>query len=191
MIEPVAERKKVMSQQAAQIESRDRSPDNPVAPPAGNARRRRRQKGSAILEGALVFLPFMAIAFAIMDYSVGIFVQSILLHSVREGVRYAVTQQTGAGGQDASIMSVVKSNSFGFINNTNQNLVTITYYDPRTMTVANGVGSNAGGNICVISVTGYPWTWFAPIWRPTGAFSFSASSSDVMESPPNNILPSR
>ncbi|MBI4902313.1 MAG: pilus assembly protein [Acidobacteria bacterium] len=159
--------------------------------PAGAAWRRKGQKGSAILEGALVFLPFMAIAFAIMDYSMGIFVQSVLMHSVREGVRYAITQQTSAGGQDNSIRQVVKDNSFGFLNNSNNGLVTIRYYDPRTMTEANGVGSNAAGNICVVTVTGYPWTWFAPVWRPGNAFSFSVSSSDVMEAPPGNVLPSR
>lgn len=163
------------------------------ARPGGVAASRRhcRRRGSAILEGALVFLPFMAIAFAIMDYSVGIFVKAVLMNAVREGIRFAVTQQTGAGGQDAAIKAVVTSNSFGFLNNSNQNLIGITYYSSQTLAQANGVGSNAGGNICVISVTGFPWTWFAPIWRPSAAFSFSASSSDVMESPPGNVIPGR
>jgi Flp pilus assembly protein TadG len=49
--------------------------------------RSQRRSGSAALEAAFVFLPLIAILFALMDFSVAIFVKNVLLHSVREGVR--------------------------------------------------------------------------------------------------------
>jgi Flp pilus assembly protein TadG len=165
----------------------------PVKRPLGQEglAKRARQKGSAILEAALVFLPMMALAFAIMDYSIGIFVQGVLFHAVRSGVRFAITQQTGAGGQDAAIIQTVQTNAFGFLNGGNQSLISITYYNPKTLTVVNGANSNASGNICTVTVNGFPWNWIAPVWRSSAAFTFSASSADVMESPPGGILPAR
>src|SRR5580698_11578084 len=86
------------------------SPDRRVS------RRYRTQGGSAILEGALVLLPMMALFFAMMDYPLGIFIQNSLREAVREGVRFAITQQTGAGGQDAAIKAQAESYSMGFLN---------------------------------------------------------------------------
>ena len=41
----------------------------------------------------------------------GIFIQNVLHNAVREGVRFAITQQTGGSGQDAAIKSVVQTAS--------------------------------------------------------------------------------
>src|ERR1700675_5071905 len=80
--------------------------------------RRKSQRGSAVLEGALIILPLLALGFALLDYPLAIFIQNTLRNAVREGVRYAITQQTGGSGQDAAISSVVKNNSMGFVNAT-------------------------------------------------------------------------
>jgi Flp pilus assembly protein TadG len=153
--------------------------------------RGRRRTGSAALEGAFVFLPLIAILFALMDFSVAIFVKNVLLHAVREGTRYAVTQQTGATGQDAAIKAVVQTNAMGFLNGAaGLAYISVTYYNANTGLVAVGANSNSGGNICVVSVTAFPWSYFAPVWR-SAAMSFSATSSDAMEAPPNGVLPSR
>ncbi len=142
-------------------------------------------------KAAFVFLPLIAILFALMDFSVAIFVKNVLLHAVREGTRYAVTQQTGATGQDAAIKAVVQTNAMGFLNGaTGLAYISVTYYNANTGLVAVGANSNSGGNICVVSVTAFPWSYFAPVWR-SAAMSFSATSSDAMEAPPNGVLPSR
>ena len=134
----------------------------------------------------------MALTFAIMDYGVAIFVQNALYNAVREGVRYAITQQTVTGHQDADIMAVVQRNSMGFLSGAaGLAYISINYYDPRTLSPVTGLGSNAGGNICVVSVSNYPITWFAPVWRAAGQFAMSAASSDVMESPPGGTIPAR
>jgi Flp pilus assembly protein TadG len=156
--------------------------------------RARTQRGSAMLEGALVMLPLLAIGFALLDFPLGIFIQNTLRNAVREGVRFAVTQQTGGSGQDAAITTVVKNNSMGFLNATDiaagTSSITIAYYDKSTLNASAGVGSNGSGNICVVTAT-IQRSWMAPLWRSAGLLSFSAASADVMEAPPNGVLPGR
>lgn len=153
--------------------------------------RRKRTAGSAALEAAFVFLPLIAVLFALMDFSVAIFIKNVLYHAVREGVRFGVTQQTGVNGQDAAIKSVVQTNAMGFLNGAlGLSYIGINYYDGRTGALVSGTSSNAAGNICVVSVTSFPWTYFAPLWR-TSQGLFSATSSDAMEAPPNGVLPPR
>ncbi|MEO8025120.1 MAG: TadE/TadG family type IV pilus assembly protein [Bryobacteraceae bacterium] len=156
-------------------------------------RRARGQRGSAALEGALVILPLMAMLFALMDFSIAIFVQNVLHNAVREGVRFAITQQTGAGGQDNAIKAVVQSNAFGFLTDPTKITVQYLHQDPSTGALATsaGVGSNSQGNICVVSVVNYPWRMMVPIFQSSSPYLYSASSSDVMEAPPNGILPPR
>jgi hypothetical protein len=167
---------------------------NPTGDPKGPPvcrNRAKRQKGSAILEGALVMLPLMAIGFALLDFPLAIFFQNTLRNAVREGVRFAITQQTGAGGQDAAIKAVVERYSLGFLNDTDitagRSTFTITYYDKSTLAAT---ASNAQGNICVVSCS-IQRSWMVPIWRSAGIFTLSASSSDVMEAPPGGNPPAR
>ncbi len=156
----------------------------------GPGRYRTSEKGAAVVEMGLIILPLLAMIFALLDFSFAIFVKNTLYHAAREGVRYAVTQQTGGSGQDAAIKAVVQQNSMGFLTTAAMaSNVTLNYYD-RSGSPVSGVGSNQSGNILVVQITGYPWTFFAPLWRPS-TLSFSASSSDAMEAPPNGILPGR
>jgi TadE-like protein len=158
-------------------------------------RRSRTQGGSAMLEGAFVLLPMMAMFFAMMDFPFALFIQNSLREGVREGVRYAITQQSSGGSQDASIKSVVETYSMGFLTDADitagKSTFAITYYNGTTLVNAgSGIGSNGEGNIVVVSAS-VQHSWMAPVWRSTGIFSFSASSSDVMEAPPGGVLPGR
>jgi Flp pilus assembly protein TadG len=157
-------------------------------------RRQRGESGSAIVEGALIFLPLMALFFAMIDFPFAIFIQNSIRNAVREGVRFAISQQTGSGGQDAAIDSVVEGASFGFISSgtiaAGTATLTIQYYDGTTLSAVSGTGSNAQGNICVVSAS-VSTKWMAPVWRGFGVQTFSASSADVMEAPPSGILPTR
>jgi Flp pilus assembly protein TadG len=152
-------------------------------------RRAGKQKGSAMVESGLVFLPLIALLFALMDFSIILFVQNVLHHAVREGVRFAITQQTGAGGQDAAIKTIVQRNAFGFLSDPTK--IIITYLDPTTLAPVAGAGSNGQGNVCVVSVASYGWKLMVPILQNSAPINLSASSSDVMEAPPNGILPGR
>jgi Flp pilus assembly protein TadG len=158
-----------------------------------NSKRRSRQKGSAALEAALVILPTMALCFALLDFPLMIFIQNSVENAVREGVRFAITQQTGAQGQDSAIKGVVKTYSMGFINDAaisaGNASINIQYYDPTLNPVAGG-GSNAGGNIVVVTATVKRF-WMVPIYVDANLDTYAASSADMMEAPAGGTPPAR
>jgi Flp pilus assembly protein TadG len=145
------------------------------------------QRGSAVLEGALVLLPIMALMLGIIDFSLAVFLRSTFLNAVREGVRYGITGRIcgGGTGHDACITAVVQRSAMGFLNGANASRIQIKYFNPTSGVYETGAGSNRSGNILEVCVNGFPWFWIAPIWRSQTALSFSAQSSDLMESQPN------
>jgi Flp pilus assembly protein TadG len=144
-----------------------------------------------MVELALVLLPLLAIIFAIIDFSLAVFLKSTFRHAAREGARYAVTGRTSAGmGQDASIRGVVQQNAMGFLDGTSGAAkIYIRYYNPGTLVETQ---SNAGGNIVEVSIEGYTWNWIAPVMRSaTPPMTVLARSSDRMENTPGGISPPR
>lgn len=162
----------------------------PSAPPT---RRQIRQRGSAMLEAALALPPLLMILFATIDFSIAILVKNTVQASVREGVRYAVTGQTVSGlGQDESIRTIVENNSLGFLNSSNgDSLISITYYNPNSLAVVNGLGSNAPGNIVQVQVTGLSWAWMVPYARSSAPLQISATSMDIVEPNATGVPPAR
>ena len=136
-------------------------------------------------------LPLLAILFAVLDLSIALFVKNTVQFAVCQGVRYAVTSQTLAGmGQDASIKTVVQGYTLGFLDylspdHVGKNRIAITYYDPVSLAPVAGAGSNAGGNIVVVSASGLSWAWMVPLLRSAAPLQFSVSSADIMEATPD------
>jgi Flp pilus assembly protein TadG len=159
----------------------------------GKRSRRARQRGNAMLEGALALPPLLMLLFATIDFSIAILVKNTVQSAVREGVRYAVTGQTVGGlGQDASIRTVVENNSLGFLNSSNgDSLISITYYNPATLAVVTGIGSNAPGNIVQVQVTGLSWAWMVPYARSSTPLQISATSMDIVEPNATGVPPGR
>ncbi len=170
--------------------------------------RKRTQGGNNIVEAALVFLPLMALFFAMIDIPFGIFIQNTLKEAVREGVRYAITQQNAGSGQLASILAQSESYSMGYLNATaitaGTATFTVQFYNGTTLAAytlwnastpgtkpaaIGGVAANAQGNICVVTAT-ISHSWMAPIWQSTSPLTFAGASSDVMEAAPGGVLPS-
>jgi len=161
--------------------------------------RRKRQSGATIVEAAVIFLPFFALFFALWDYSMALFMTNTMQFAVRQGVRYAITSQIETGkGQDASIDDTVNQYSFGFLNYlapgspkttcTGTGCITINYYKPPDLTdVVSGAGSNAAGNVVVVSASGLVYTWIMPLLRSTTALNINVSSADIMEAQPGGI----
>ena len=155
------------------------------------ARPRHPRRGSAFVESAFVFVPLMAMIVAIFDYSLVIMTRSTLQHSVREGLRYAITYQTIAGmGHDASIRQVVKNNSLGFLGSVdgteNPCKICIRYYNPNTLTF---VTDNSPGNVIEVAVENYTWNWIAPLMRSATPLQIIVRASDRMESLPGGVVP--
>jgi hypothetical protein len=152
----------------------------------------RGEKGSTTVEFGLVLIPLMAFVFLLMDTTWVIFARATLQHAAREGVRFGVTGQIQAPATclGDSVREVVVTNSFGFVpSSASSTMVAVTYYNPNTLAVISGSGATAGGNVIQVSISGLNIPSFAPVWRSSSPISLAASSSDVLESPPNGILP--
>jgi hypothetical protein len=136
-----------------------------------------------LVESAIVFIPTFAMMLGILDFSVAIFLRSTFQHACREGVRYAVTYQVVPGlGHDASIKSVVKNHSMGFLNGAaGDSKIKIRYYTPDTFTETL---ENAPGNIIEVSVEGFQWGWILPLMRQGSPFQMTARATDRMEGLP-------
>lgn len=151
-----------------------------------------------MVEMALVFLPTFALIFAFIDFGLAIFAWSSLQNAVREGCRYAITYQTGPGGQDAAIKAVVQQFSMGFVSATaSPAQIVINYYVPGavTPTLVTGVNSNAPGNIVEVKVQNYSFRWIAPLsgsfvtpTRNATPFAINVSSFDVMGGYPSGVV---
>ncbi len=163
------------------------------------------ETGSQIVEFGLVILPLMGVLFLIMDVAWICFAQASLQHAVQVGVRSAVTgyMPSGFSGQDAYVKWVVEHNSMGFVAGpSGLNQISICYLDASTLPAVpspsnvpkclTGTGSNAGGNVIEVSVANVAVSALGPIWRESSAhLLLNANSSDVMESSPNGIPPTR
>lgn len=159
--------------------------------------RSRARRGSVLVESALSTLPLLALLWGIFDVGFAIFVKNTMSFAVRQGVRYAVTSQTMPGlGHDASVKTTVNHYSLGLADalspdHIGMNAINITYYDPVTLAVVTGVGSNAGGNIVVVSADNLSWAWMIPLLRNNAPLQFSVASADIMEGTPLGGPPPR
>lgn len=173
-----------------------------------SAERNKSRRGQAAIEAALIIVPLFAVLCAMIDFSMALFIRNSLISAVRAGTRYAVTGQTGAGGnacQDASIKNIVQTNAMGVLaGSTGLSKIQINYYDPATLAdVTGAANSNGEGHIVRISVTGVSWLWMlSGMWANADAMkhpgapqytglTIGAASSDIMEPPPNGIPPCR
>ena len=114
------------------------------------------EDGSELVEFSLVLMVLLSAVFLILDVSWLIFEQVSLQWAVQQGVRFAVTSKTGAGGQDTAIKTVVQKSAMGFLDgDAGLNKISIAYYNPANLTkVVTGSGSNAGGNVVKVSIDG-------------------------------------
>ncbi len=157
-----------------------------------------------IIESALTLVPLLSFIFATLDIAMAVTMQNTIQFATRQGVRYAITSLYRSGmNHDESIKYTVVANSMGMIPfimptggspapSTNPyDYITIKYYNPSTLAEVTGTGSNRGGNICRITITGLRYSWMGPLTRGTTALNMSAASSDVMEASPNGVPPTR
>jgi Flp pilus assembly protein TadG len=104
------------------------------------AKKRHRQRGNAILEGALIFLPMMAIFLGIIDVSLAVYIQSTLTSATREGARFAITYGSSYNGnscatsQATCIASVVQNNAIGLPSGLASSYITVNYYTANDLT---------------------------------------------------------
>jgi len=155
-----------------------------------------------MIEATFCLMAFVAIIFLIMDLSWAVFAKLTLQNAVRAGVRYAVTSQTsGSLGQVASIRKVVEQQAMGFLTDAQaSSLVNVCFYSVTppspsslgcgTSALAGSTGpANTGGNLVIVSITSYPVSPFAPLYRNATPVTLSVQSGDLIESSGSSGVP--
>jgi len=133
--------------------------------------RRKRQSGNAILEGALIFLPMMALFLGIVDVSFAIFIQSTLTSSTRAAARVAVTFPASVDGSSCAsettcIIQVLQDNAVG-VPNLSTSYITVNYYTAANLTTP--VASCVSGGTCT----------YNSVCGPSGTSACSNGSLDI------------
>lgn len=144
-----------------------------------HGKRRRGERGSEVLEAALVLVPLLLTTFLMLDLSMVIFLRSTFQHAVREGVRYAITGANTIGPcEDDSIKAIVKQNALGFLSTTAATgVMHVHFMSP----VDGSVSDNSAGNIVEVSVEGYQYGPLAPYQRLNYPVKIWARAYDLME----------
>jgi Flp pilus assembly protein TadG len=158
-----------------------------------NPVRRPRQRGHLALEMALCFLPLMALIFAIMDFSMVLFIQGAFNNATREAVRIGSTynmtyppagdpNSVTYSDQTDLMKAVVQANAFGFLSGTLTDGTTalshiaVNYYTadnlstpvtaadlPKVVNSINVTVVNQSKNVVEVKISGYPWNWMVAL----------------------------
>lgn len=149
---------------------------------AASLTRKDSQRGNAMLETTATALLLFGLMFLLIDLSLALFTKATLQQAVKEGVRFAVTDQLASGTAylNDSIVQVVQQNALGLLNGpSGACMIAINYYNP----VTGAPDSGNGGDLVEVSVVGYNYTPVG-ILKSSSPIAITASSSDVMESCP-------
>jgi Flp pilus assembly protein TadG len=156
-----------------------------------------------------------AMIFIELDISWGIFVKATLEQACRVGARYAITNhipdpnRPELCGSSATLTSCIKQHvqwaaggtpgtdplNGGLLGGTaGAAYVQVTYYPAGSTAPASGptlpTTANDGGNVVMVSVTGYPiTTLFGPIIAAPSASVTTVSSADTLTSVPTGQQP--
>jgi Flp pilus assembly protein TadG len=142
----------------------------------------RGRRGSELVEGMMMMLPFLALVFLIIDTAFGLFVNSTLQYAVQAGANYAALDT--ANGLMAGIENTVQAQSLNLIPASN---VTINFFAPTNMTTplptSGGPAPNQAGNVVQLSVS-YPFAPLAPLFRSGATITLTATAASVLTAYP-------
>lgn len=136
---------------------RDRANTPSRACAVKRSRRKASQSGNAILEGALIFLPMLALFLGLVDVSFAIFIQTTLTSATRAAARVAITYPTTYNGtsctasQAACTIAAVQANAVG-VPNLSGSYITVNYYTTENLSTpvasCNSAGTCTYNSIC-------------------------------------------
>ena len=154
------------------------------------------RRGNAFVEFSLCFMLFLTLLVAMFEFSWLLFVKATFHHAVRESVRAALTGQENVafpGQHDNYIKSVIKTNSFGLLDDAALDAhVQVDYFDLN----GNPLGGPEPGSIVQVSVQCFDVLPVTSLVRPRDGSGnlqpilISVFSSDRME-PFTNAAPAR
>jgi Flp pilus assembly protein TadG len=156
------------------------------------ARRRRRSRGTELIEFTLNFLPFLAMIIVVVDTAWAIFAEATLQQAVRLAVRRGVTLTASqvTGNLTDTVKSLVQQNSVGMLNGTSGlSRIKVNYFDQNnpSVDVSNQAWGNTPGNIMQVSVQNYPlsplmariFSWSSNVDK--GATGITVYAADIIE----------
>lgn len=169
----------------------------------GRRRRARHgQQGSETLAGAFAMMIMILFMVVIVDIGWGVFVKVTLQHAVREGVRYAITNQVAAaeGGGSLGHLSSIRGIVTYYAGNVlsgQEDKVTVKFFNPSNLAEDTGPNRNRGGNVVMVSVENYEYFPIIPIGRndpwwtldipQTTPIVLTVHAADRMESCPMGV----
>ena len=175
------------------------------------SKRNARRRGVELVEFTLVLLPMLGFIFLLLDLGWAVYKRATLQFAVREGCRFAVTNQLQAlkdangksYGMIESVKWVVQQRAMGFLGSTPNDpgyaSIQVRFYDPNSsLTTAlplpancadRTASPNSGGNLVEVSVENYQYRSLAPLLRSAAPLNFVARSADRMEGNPAAGVP--
>jgi Flp pilus assembly protein TadG len=166
-----------------------------------------------MIEFTLVLLPLLGFIFLLLDMGWTIYRRATLQFAVREGCRYAVTNQTqalkDAGGNAYGLVDsvkwVVQNRAMGFLGSKATDpawaTIQVRFYDPNSslttaLPIAADCTSNSttappnwSGNLVEVSVENYQANVLGSVLKSANPLNFTARSSDRMEGNPASGVP--
>jgi Flp pilus assembly protein TadG len=158
-------------------------------------RRGKRESGNAMLEGALYFLPLMALIFGILDFSMALFITGALQEAARDACRFTTTYNLTYNGttyttQTKAAQAVV---NYYFPDDLTTPATCATNCD-HTWTDSKGNSStvnydNQPGDVVEVRVVGFPWNWMVPLpwFMPGKSITLGAEAADILQSLPSTL----
>ncbi|MDD5250355.1 MAG: TadE/TadG family type IV pilus assembly protein [Rhodocyclaceae bacterium] len=150
-----------------------------------------RQRGSSIVEFALVAPVFFFLFLAVIEFGILFWVNLTMQHAVREGARYAVTGQSNldpnASDQQRynAVIQDIKNNSMGLYGMLNPTIA-ITINGGSSQSYSNSASYNGGmfggpGDIIVLQLN-CAWPIITPLAKPffagtDGQYQFSVAAT--------------
>jgi len=138
------------------------------------------RRGSEIIEGMIMMLPFLALVFIIIDASYGLFINATLQYAVQAGVTVASTDSKTAAGVVSDVQNAVNTQSLNLIPASE---VTVNFFTPAMVSVNNAAVPNQTGNVVQASVT-YKFSPLAPLFRSGLPITLTATAAGVLTATP-------
>jgi Flp pilus assembly protein TadG len=122
----------------------------------------KRQRGSALVEGALIFAIFTYMMIAVVDFGQFLFVHQTLTERAREGVRYGVVNDPT---NSTSIQNIVLYGqaSGGSVPNSPSNSDAGIFGVLRSQVTVSATGSATQDYRLNVKIQGYAYTIYSPL----------------------------
>jgi Flp pilus assembly protein TadG len=141
---------------------------------------RRRMRGQAVVEFAIVFPIFFLILAGLLDFGFLLYSRITLINATREGARAAVTQVDNAQGIPGIVRNTILSNSGGLVTGDITDTETcIPHQQASCDFVAGGNPDPSSGDAIRVSTTYVYHSFFARLFGST--INFSSSVDMVIE----------